>query len=166
MWGHLLEHGRPTRSHILKKKPDSPSNIRHQLSIALQLEVWIHECLHPCWNGLILCRLFTGNHNCCVFMWNSSVMFRVAVLLLLLQSFIPIIRDGPWALAKESDTNVSFVSEHSTITESLHLDQFWGFVFTTTHHIKKLLWWNLRAALTMSREIKILREVWYTHFAK
>lgn len=40
------------------------------------------------------------------------------------------------------------------------------FVFTTIHRIKKLLWWNLRAALMMSREIKIFSEVWYVHFAK
>lgn len=130
------------------KRSEAPSCSAHQLLVLPQLEVGLVSPF-PSMLELWLASSYAG-----------FVQITKAAVCLWMQWLYPEDTTLPWSSpasgsssmfsepwGQEYDVDMPFMAEHFTDTYSMNFDVLWVSVLATIHHMKKLLWWRLRAAL-------------------
>lgn len=126
---------------MILKEIDSPSPRSCQLP---RVPYWgvrhIAHLLFPCWNfvlawictGLVHAVLTSEIHMCNFPAVSRKHCFGIAISCLWLFYFPPFLLQRPLSLRRRGcDTDVSFKTQHSTVSYSLHRGQLWAFVLTT-----------------------------------
>lgn len=132
-WDYPLEHGQPTLTTFLKNA-GCQSPCSHSLSVAPQLGVEAHvpsSIQAGMAIGLFLHRSCVGSHGS----WKSTLLCPEETALLLPDhcSYSRLTLSW-WFLCfgrTSCNTDVSFMTTHSTDTCSLHLGQLWAYVSST-----------------------------------